>query len=157
MSQNLRPTQHGIQSCSLHQLKENLLHKNNIDTRIITLSNRGISFRFRLARMRSFFYILRTQSAHFISLVFQFYSQSKSQNTSWVYVCFPNIDCTYRYQNQKMKGRRVYFQHGPYSQANLSQVIFSSLSASEIPASHAFSFSKIHQRNLTTGELDTIY
>ena len=65
MSQNLRPTQHGIQSCSLHKLKENLLHKNNIDTRIITLLNRGmISFRFRLA-MRSFFiYIYYARSQH---------------------------------------------------------------------------------------------
>ena len=75
MLQNLSPTQNEIQTCSLYQLKGNLLHKNNKDENYQTFepwNKLSVSTGHEV-----FFYI--TQSARFISLVFQFYSQFKSQ------------------------------------------------------------------------------
>ena len=80
---NLSSTQNEIQRFSVHQLKWNLCVKHNDDMRIITLSNRGISFQFRLP-VKSFFV---TNSRH-VSFVFQFYSQFKSQKHELaIYMC----------------------------------------------------------------------
>jgi len=97
---NLTSTQNGIQSCCLHQLKWNLLLKNNKDMRIITLSNHGISFQFRLV-MKSFF--CNTLSARFICVSVSFEIQVIKHEL--IYVCFLNIDCTYLHEREKMKVR----------------------------------------------------
>ena len=90
-------TKNGIQSCSLHQLKWNLLHKNNNDMKIITLSIRGISFQFRLA-MKSF---VLTRSAHLIGVSVLFLIQVPKHEL--IYVCFLNIDWSYLYKIKTVK------------------------------------------------------
>ena len=68
--------------------------------RIITLSNRGISFQFRLV-MKSFF--CNTLSARFICVSVSFEIQVIKHEL--IYVCFLNIDCTYLHEKEKMKIR----------------------------------------------------
>ena len=118
---SLRSTKNGIhQSFSLHQLKWNLLHKNNNDVRAITLSIRGISFQFRLA-MKSFFV---TQSARFICVSVLFPIQVTKHEL--IYVCFLNFDCTYLYK-KKMVKERDFVSHIALIPKVVSQIIFSSL------------------------------
>ena len=128
---SLRSTKNGIQSCSLHQLKWNLLHKNNNDVRTITLSIRGISFQFRLA-MKSFFV---TQSARFICVSVLFPIQITKHEL--IYVCFLNFDCTYLYKIKTAKERDFVSRIALIPRV-VSQIIFSSLWASEISAFFIF-------------------
>ena len=109
---NLSSTQNEIQSFSLHQLKWNLRHKHNDDMRIITLSNRGISFQFWL-RVRSFFV---THSRHF-SFVFQFYSQFNRVAKQELATCFSyvTLEYIYLYKKEKMKGRKFIPHRSPIS------------------------------------------
>ena len=104
--------------------------------RIITLSNRGISFQFRLP-MKSFF--CNTQSARVICVSVLFTIQVTKHESAKCFG-FLTIEYTYLYKKKKMKVRD-FFPIEAYFQARHSQHSFSSLSESEIPALHAFSFS----------------
>ena len=84
-SPNLSSTQNGIQSCSLPQLKGNLVHKNNNDTTNITLSNRGVSFQFRLAMKSFFIYIPHGQH---VSDMLGTFIRNSSNKTQLGYMLF---------------------------------------------------------------------
>ena len=112
-------------------MKWNLPHTNNNDVRTTTLSIRGISFQFRLA-MKSFFV---TQSARFICVSVLFPIQITKHEL--IYVCFLNFDCTYLYKIKTVKERDFVSRIALIPKV-VSQIIFSSLWASEISAFFIF-------------------